>query len=46
MIPFILFFLLAFLAVGAAVGIVLTLPGLLVRLAHSGGTLATTMWIQ
>lgn len=34
------------LAVGAAVGIVLTLPGLLVRLAHSGGTLATTMWIQ
>jgi len=33
-------------AVGASVGVLLTLPALLGRLAHSGGTLATTLWIQ
>ena len=31
---------------GAAVGVILTLPVLLVRLARSGGVLATTLWIQ
>jgi hypothetical protein len=34
------------LAAGAAVGVILTLPMLLVRLARSGGVLATTLWIQ
>lgn len=34
------------LAAGAAVGVILTLPILLVRLARSGGVLATTLWIQ
>jgi hypothetical protein len=34
------------LAAGAAVGVILTLPVLLVRLARSGGVLATTLWIQ
>ena len=33
-------------AVAASVGVALTLPALVVRLAHSGGTLATTLWIQ
>jgi hypothetical protein len=33
-------------AVGASVGVLLTLPALMRRLAHSGGTLATTLWIQ
>jgi hypothetical protein len=33
-------------AVGATVGVALTLPALVGRLAHSGGTLATTLWIQ
>jgi hypothetical protein len=33
-------------AVAASVGVALTLPPLIVRLAHSGGTLATTLWIQ
>jgi hypothetical protein len=33
-------------AVGASVGVLLTLPALVRRLAHSGGTLATTLWIQ
>jgi hypothetical protein len=36
----------AALAVGATVGIVLTLPPLVARLAHSGRVLATTLWIQ
>ena len=31
---------------GAAVGVMLTLPVLVVRLARSGGVLATTLWIQ
>jgi len=34
------------LAAGAAVGVLLVLPILLVRLARSGGVLATTLWIQ
>ena len=33
-------------AVGASFGVALTLPALVGRLAHSGGTLATTLWIQ
>jgi len=36
----------ASLAVGATVGVALTLPPLLVRLARSGRVLATTLWIQ
>jgi hypothetical protein len=36
----------ASLAIGATVGVVLTLPPLLVRLARSGRVLATTLWIQ
>ncbi len=36
----------AALAVGATVGIMVSLPPLLVRLAHSGRVLATTLWIQ
>jgi hypothetical protein len=36
----------AALAVGATVGVLLTLPPLLARLAHSGRVLATTLWIQ
>jgi hypothetical protein len=31
---------------GATVGVILTLPVLLIRLARSGGVLATTLWIQ
>ncbi len=34
------------LAVGASVGVVLSLPPLVVRLAYSGRVLATTLWIQ
>lgn len=34
------------LAAGATVGVLVTLPVLLVRLARSGRVLATTMWIQ
>ena len=34
------------LVAGAAVGVMLALPILLVRLARSGGVLATTLWIQ
>jgi hypothetical protein len=34
------------LAVGAAVGVLLTLPPLIARLARSGRVLATTLWIQ
>ncbi len=34
------------LVAGAAVGVILSLPVLLVRLARSGGVLATTLWIQ
>ncbi|HYB27692.1 MAG TPA: hypothetical protein VEF89_13815 [Solirubrobacteraceae bacterium] len=34
------------LVAGAAVGVMLALPVLLVRLARSGGVLATTLWIQ
>jgi hypothetical protein len=34
------------LAVGATVGVLLTLPPLLLRLARSGRVLATTLWIQ
>lgn len=34
------------LAVGAGVAVLVTLPPLLVRLAHSGRVLATTLWIQ
>jgi hypothetical protein len=33
-------------AAGASFGVLLTLPALVRRLAHSGGTLATTLWIQ
>jgi hypothetical protein len=33
-------------AAGASLGVALTLPALVGRLAHSGGTLATTLWIQ
>jgi hypothetical protein len=33
-------------AIGATFGVAITLPALLGRLAHSGGTLATTLWIQ
>ena len=36
----------ASLAIGATVGVALTLPPLLVRLARSGRVLATTLWIQ
>jgi hypothetical protein len=36
----------AALAAGATVGVLVTLPLLLVRLAHSGRVLATTLWIQ
>jgi len=34
------------LAAGAAVAVMLSLPVLLIRLARSGGVLATTLWIQ
>ena len=34
------------LVAGAAVGVMLSLPVLLIRLARSGGVLATTLWIQ
>jgi len=34
------------LVAGAAVGVILSLPVLLIRLARSGGVLATTLWIQ
>jgi len=34
------------LVAGAAVGVMLSLPVLLLRLARSGGVLATTLWIQ
>jgi hypothetical protein len=34
------------LVAGAAVGVMLTLPVLVIRLARSGGVLATTLWIQ
>ena len=34
------------LVAGAAVGVLLSLPVLLARLARSGGVLATTLWIQ
>jgi hypothetical protein len=33
-------------AAAASLGILLTLPPLLVRLTHTGGTLATTLWIR
>jgi hypothetical protein len=36
----------AALAAGATVGVLVSLPMLLVRLAHSGRVLATTLWIQ
>jgi hypothetical protein len=36
----------AALAAGATVGVLVSLPPLLVRLAHSGRVLATTLWIQ
>jgi len=36
----------AALAAGATVGVLVTLPALLVRMAHSGRVLATTLWIQ
>jgi hypothetical protein len=36
----------AALALGAAVGVLLTLPPLIARLARSGRVLATTLWIQ
>jgi hypothetical protein len=34
------------LVAGAAVGVILSLPVLVIRLARSGGVLATTLWIQ